>query len=447
MRGVASLGLAALLGGACAASCADASIVRVPAAPAVAPAVPPLLPADRDDADALPISTPEAEGMDSRPLLALADAVRDQDFPALSILVSRHGKLVYALYTSGLRGDEAHYVMSVTKTFVSALVGIAIGERLLPPVDTSIADVFPAALFPSDAARAALRPITIEDVLGMSALDAPDPPRVHTPEAMARLAAFKTSASRVRFALTQAPLPRPGTDFQYNDTSPMLATGMVHLATHDTAFDFARKRLFEPMGFRNYEWMHQDPASVDNGGYGLRVRPVDMQKLGLLYLRHGEWKGRQLVPRDWVERSFTPWNRPRGTGEPSYGSYWWTLRFGPHWTAYSAVGWKGQRITVFPEQDLVVTMTALIEDADETAAFAGLVRRFVVPSVVDGAGGDGPRAEDPAVRSVLAARLEELRRGPSRILASTEPRMVPTVARKEVHRSYVPLDTPPARAP
>ncbi|MEA2746098.1 MAG: hypothetical protein QOI41_241 [Myxococcales bacterium] len=431
---LAALGLTALV------ACAHHPAVPAPAPAPVAVATSTIAPSAT--ADRLPLSTPEAEGMDSRPLLALADAVRDRDFPALSILVSRHGRLVYELYTSSLSGDEAHYVMSVTKTFVSALVGIAIGEHLLPPADASIADVLPATLFPSEDARAALRPITIDDVLGMSALDAPDPPRVHTPEAQARLVAFLRSPSRVRFALAQAPLVRPGSDFQYNDTSPMLATGMLHHATRQTAFDYARTRLFEPMGFRHYEWMHQDPASVDNGGYGLRVRPVDMQKLGLLYLRHGEWNGRQLIPREWVERSFTPWNRAHGSIEPNYGSYWWTLRFGSGWTAHAALGWKGQRIAVFPEQDLVVTMTALVEEGDETAAFAGLVNKFLIPSVA----GDVPRTEDPAVRTALAARLAELRRGPSRILASTEPRMVPTVAPKGTHRAWAPLVSDESRA-
>ena len=445
-----------LLAGACAATvgivavgCGDTAVVR----PAHSPPAP--VPAKESAGargglpDGLEVSTPEAEGMDSRPLLALTEAVRDQGFPALSVLVSRHGKLVYELYTSGLNGDEAHYMMSVTKTFVSALVGIAVDEHLLPPVDTSIADVFSPGLFPSPEARAALRPITIEDVLGMSALDAPDPPRVHTPEALARHAAYNASPSRVRFALTQKPLATPGADFQYNDVTPMLATGMLHQAARSTVLDFAKTHLFEPMHFRNYEWMHQDAASVDQGGYGLRIRPVDMQKLGLLYLRHGAWEGRQLVPREWTERSFTPWMRTKRNDEPSYGSYWWTLRFAPHWTAYSAVGWKGQRIAVFPEQDLVVTMTALIEDADETAAFAGLVRQFVIPAVgapgVDGATSATPdrRAEDSGVGRTLAARLEEVRRGPSRILPTTEARVVPSVAPKSKRRPYAPLEPSP----
>jgi CubicO group peptidase (beta-lactamase class C family) len=400
---------------------------RVPSAPLPAP--------PSDASPSFGFSTPEQEGMDSRALLDLTHAVRDRSLPVFSILVSRHGKLVYELYTSSLGREEAHYLMSVTKTFVSALVGIAIGEGLLPGPDVAIADVLPRRLFASDEDVARFRRVTLKDVMGMSALDAPDPPRSFTPEAMARLAAFQRSPSRVRFALTQALLPSPGADYQYNDVTPMLASGALHCAVRATAFDYAVARLFDPMGFRNFEWMRQDPSSADNGGYGLRLRPIDMQKFGVLFLRHGDWNGRQLVPRAWVDRSFTPWNRSR-PGAPNYGWFWWTERYAPRWTAHLANGWKGQRIAVFPDQDLVVTMTGLVEDGDEHAFFDALVREHVMPAVA----GDAPRAADPKTGAELAAALDEVRHGPSRVGPRTEPRMVPSVAHKEGRRPYAPLE-------
>jgi CubicO group peptidase (beta-lactamase class C family) len=403
-------------------------------APVAAP--PPPAQVSSDVTETFGESTPEREGMDVEPLLALTDSVRDaKDFPVLSILVSRHGKLVYEMYTSHLGREEAHYMMSVTKSVVSTLVGIAIGEHLLPDANTSIAEVFPASLFPSPAARETFRPVTIRNVLGMSALDAPDPPRVHTPEALARFAKFVHAESRVRFALTQAVLPSPGVDFQYNDVTPMLATGFLHMATHATAFDYARTHLFEPMGFRNFEWMHQDRSSVDLGGSGLRLRPIDMQKLGVLFLRHGLWNGKQLVPRAWVDQAFVPWNQSPTAKAPNYGSFWWTKHFGST-TALVAVGWKGQRIAVFPAQDLVVTMTAVIEDADEEALFAKLMEKFVLPAVAS----ETSLPPAPELRARLAAHLAQVKEGPLRFLATTEWRMIPTVEPKEVRRPYAPLE-------
>src|SRR5262249_9504974 len=149
--------------------------------------------------------------------------------------------------------------------------------------------------------------------------------------------------------------------FQYTDITPMIAVGLVQYAAGKTALEVAEESLFTPMGFRHHEWMHQDPTGHDNGAYGLRLRPIDMQKLGVVYLLPGDWNGRRLLSEAWVERSFSPWIRSEaGERAPDYGWYWWTERF-HGWTAHVANGWKGQRIAVFPDQGLVVTMTGCLE--------------------------------------------------------------------------------------
>ena len=91
----------------------------------------------------------------------------------------------------------------------------------------------------------------------------------------------------------------------------MLAVGALQYVTGKGALEFAEEALFRPLDFRNYEWMHQDVSGIDNGGYGLRLRPIDMQKFGILYLHHGNWNGKQLISKNWVDSSFEPWNRSR----------------------------------------------------------------------------------------------------------------------------------------
>src|SRR5580698_8158704 len=136
-------------------------------------------------------SSPEAQGMDSRALLNLATWLRDHpDVPIFSLLVSRNGKLVFELYTGSIDREAAHYLMSTTKAFVAALIGIAIDKKLVAGVDVAIADALPAEAFPSADDRERFRRVTLADVLGMSALDTPDPPRVSTPDAVARQHAF-----------------------------------------------------------------------------------------------------------------------------------------------------------------------------------------------------------------------------------------------------------------
>ncbi len=343
-------------------------------------------------------------------------------------MISRHGKLVYELYTSSFERDDAHYVMSVTKSFVSALIGIAIDRHLISSADATIADTLPRALFPTEADVTRFRGVTLKQVMGMAAIDAPDPPRDKSPTATARYGQFWTAPNRVRFVLGE-PLLSEGS-FQYNDATPTLATGVLHYVTGKTVFDFADEALFQPMGFRNVEWMHQDASGIDNGGYGLRVRPIDMQKLGLLYLHHGMWQGKQLVSAAWVAQSFQPWNKSRPDHAPDYGWFWWAYDFGAGWTAHVANGWKGQRIAVFPDQDIVLTMTGCIEDGSEHALFEQLVTRVLIPSVAHGADVGSTGGAD------LVKLLEQVRHGRSRLGDWIEYRMVPSVAHKAERRPF-----------
>ncbi len=371
-------------------------------------------------------STPEAEGVDPRGLVNLTKWVRDQDTPIFSVLISRHGKLVFELYTSRLGRNEAHYMMSVTKSFTSALVGIAIDQKLLRGDDESLAEALPKNAFatPGDVER--FRPVTIKDVLGMSALDAPVFPHQKDEFARARNKGFVAARNKLIFALSQNILDEPGKSFLYTDVTPVLATGMIELAAHETAFDFAKKNLFDPLGFKNEEWMHEDAAGIDNGAYGLRVRPIDMQKFGVLYLRHGKWNDTQVISDAWTRASFTPWIRsedtPHDSNELNYGSYWWQQHFSGT-TAHVANGWKGQRIAVVPDQDLVVTMTAAIQDGSEEKIFADLMKMFVVPSLKS-----APIASDANVDAELHALLDDVRANSMNIHQTLEKRMVPTIA-------------------
>jgi CubicO group peptidase (beta-lactamase class C family) len=155
-----------------------------------------------------------------------------------------------------------------------------------------------------------------------------------------------------------------------------------------------------------------------------------------LFLRGGAWEGRQHVPRGWVTTAFSPWIKSDPSeSTPNYGWYWWTRTFAPHWTGHLAVGWKGQRIGVFPEQNVVVTMTGLEQDPNEPL-FAQIVQRYVIPAVSGRAG--QPPQPDPSLRQTLHDVLEQVRTGASRIPANAEARMVPSIARKEVHHAFNP---------
>lgn len=393
---------------------------------------------DSDFSESFGTSTPEAVGIDPHALVRLARWIQADDTPIFSLLISRRGKLVFELYTSKIDRSQAHYVMSVTKSFLSAAVGIAIGRHLVRDDAESIADALPPDAFPSDADRERLRPITVKDVLGMSALDSPVFPHQKTLEAIDRLKRFNQSQNRLDFALREKTLPVPGESFLYTDATPELAVGLIALSAHETAFDFAKKYLFDPLGFQNEEWMHEDEKGFDYGAVGLRIRPIDMQKLGNLYLHHGRWNGKQIVPEEWVDKSFTPWIASKPNGPPDYGYFWWTARYGS-WLTHEANGWKGQRITIVPAEDLVVTMTAYIEP-DESGAtmtermvFTKIMNKLIAPAVHD-----APLAADPDADRELATLLFDIRNHALKMPANAENRMIPAVAPKEKHHALTP---------
>ena len=252
---------------------------------------------------------------------------------------------------------------------------------------------------------------------------------------------FLASPNRTRFALAQAVVADPGTAYHYSDITADITTGILEYASNRSALELAEEALFRPMDFRNYEWMHQDRTGIDSGSYGLRLRAIDLQKLGILYLQRGVWDGRRLLSSDWTERSFSPYIRTSKTAaQPDFGWSWRMTDYGTRtsrdaapgarsWVAHMSTGWKGQRIAVFPDQAIVVTMTGYLEPPeDEAVVFRRVVRDHVIPSL-EGTGAAPPRP-DPAQRGPLRELLERARSGPMPANMVDHPDAVPSVRPK-----------------
>jgi CubicO group peptidase (beta-lactamase class C family) len=257
--------------------------------------------------------------------------------PALaSVLVSRNGRLVFERYYRGATGKEDENVFSVTKSVVSALVGIALREGKLRSLDQRLVDLFPGELEPGTDPR--VRTITLRDLLTMTA-------GYREP----RIAA---SDDWVRTLLNRPLSSDPGRAFSYDDGSAHLAGAALAQATGETLQSYAQRKLFGPIGIHPARWS-TDGQGHSLGSTGLFLRPRDLQRLGRLYLQHGRWRGRQLVPARWIRESTTTKVRiPHGY---AYGYFWW-VNTGPH-GGFLALGYAGQTIAVFPKLDLVVTTT------------------------------------------------------------------------------------------
>jgi CubicO group peptidase (beta-lactamase class C family) len=155
----------------------------------------------------------------------------------------------------------------------------------------------------------------------------------------------------------------PGTVFAYSSGVTELFAHIFKKETGSDIEEYARRHLFAPLGIVNYHWKRTPLGVVDTEG-GLYLRTEDLTKLGQLFLQEGRWKGARIVSSEWIKESLTP-RIAAGEGF-QYGYFWWLLPYGkPGQTAWVARGFGGQRLIVFPDEQLIVTSTAwhILDDA------------------------------------------------------------------------------------
>jgi CubicO group peptidase (beta-lactamase class C family) len=295
-------------------------------------------------------------------------AALDQEFASdayaglASVIVLADGRTAYERYYDSVATDH-HHVWSVTKSIISTLVGIAIGEGKIPGVDATLAELLPDH---AEDMTAGVAGISLEQLLTMTAGVAGDLP---TPDdAVASILGEQVF--------------EPGTAFSYVNNGAHLISAILVEATGMPVLEYARASLFDPLGIptrpadqptfadwgdltapSGFEW-YVDPQGINLGGLGLSLRAQDLAKIGLLYLSRGAWRGEQVVPADWVKTATTE-HVPlemgvegfAPAGEVGYGYLWWTSRVDGD-AAYSANGSFGQRIIVVPDRDLVVVTQA-----------------------------------------------------------------------------------------
>jgi CubicO group peptidase (beta-lactamase class C family) len=286
-------------------------------------------------------------------LLAFEPALaRAKDLPRLhSLVVSRRGEVVLERYFNGARATRPANVKSVSKSVVSALVGIAIDRRLISGVDTPIVTWFPELKSDREKAK---QTITIEDLLTMrSGLES---------TSNRNYGAWVQSRNWVQYALRQPLFSTPGTEMQYSTGNSHLLSAILSTATRSSTWKFASDRLAKPLGFTLARWP-QDPQGIYFGGNDMLMTPRQMLAFGELYLNRGRVGGVRVVPESWVEQSFVPRGRSPISGN-EYGYGWWIREMGGH-RAYYAWGFGGQYIFVVPDLDLVVVTTSASTVAED----------------------------------------------------------------------------------
>jgi CubicO group peptidase (beta-lactamase class C family) len=275
-----------------------------------------------------------------------------KELPRLhSLLVSRDGKIVVEQYYNGARATRPANVKSVSKSVVSALVGIAIHRKSIAGPDTPIATWFPELKSDRDAAR---RTITVEDLLTMrSGLES---------TSNRNYGAWVQSRNWVQHALRRPMISEPGTSMRYSTGNSHLLSAILTTATKSSTWRFANDALGKPLGFTFPQWP-QDPQGIYFGGNDMLMTPRQMLAFGELYLNRGRVNNVQVVPEQWIEQSLVPRGRSPISGT-EYGYSWWIREMGGY-RAYYAWGFGGQYIFVVPDLDLVVVTTSASTVAED----------------------------------------------------------------------------------
>jgi CubicO group peptidase (beta-lactamase class C family) len=301
------------------------------------------------------------------PSLANLPTTLAERYPGLRALVIARGNCIaFEYYGKNVGAETQSPVYSVTKSVLSILIGIAIDEGYLR-LDQKLSEVFPDTFDENTDSPAA--DITVRDLLtkteGFAEVGQGD----------LKMSAPAAGRELWRWMLNRRVAYPRGTHFRYDGIGSDLLAVVLSKAVKQDAGDFAKRKLFDPLGIANYTW-YVDSDGYLHGEYGLHLTARDMAKIGILYLQHGRWGDTQIVSADYVRDSTTRHNDGGPPANAGYGYQWWISKNG---NVFFASGLHSQLISVTPKTDLVLAIAA-----DSIAGGTGkFVKDVVLPATAE----------------------------------------------------------------
>ncbi len=296
-----------------------------------------------------PTGTPAEVGLDEELLEAAADNVA-LSADVRSLLVVRHGKLVFERYFNGSDAGEANTIASASKSILSVATGIAIDEGLLE-LDSRIDTFLPRDLVGAHGDLTTENLLTMSGGLAMSE----DPQYV----ADVSPSDLPGEPSFIRAVLKRDSVAPAGTEFAYSTGLTQVLAAVLTEATGRSLCAYVADRLLGPLGVDVEKWW-VEPDGYFAGGHSVFITPREMARFGQFVLQHGTWDGQQLVPAAWLDRSLAErWDlgcRPGLGAHQGYGFLWW-LYDPDGFQVWNASGYGGQEVWIAPDLDLLIVVT------------------------------------------------------------------------------------------
>jgi len=300
-----------------------------------------------------------------------------------ALLVIKDGKIVGEQYYNGFTQDHPHNVMSVSKSMLSAIAGVALQKGYIDGLDSKMLDYFPDYIYEGIDPRK--HDITIQNLLNMRMGiegEAEDNYGVYME--------LYNSDNWIKETIEYPLVFDPGERMRYNTFITHILSGVITEATGKSTHEFAFNNLFKPMGI-DIDFWEQDPQGIYFGGNSMYITPREMAAFGYLYLNDGMMNGKQIIPRDWVLFSRSPstdLSHPNEWGSMknyNYAYLWWLGQFNQY-DCFMAIGYGGQFIFIFPVPDLIVVSTAdnnipPEETTEQEWAIHDLLTRYILPAL------------------------------------------------------------------
>lgn len=345
-----------------------------------------------------PRGTPESEGVDSAAVLKFVNDAETKQLGLDSVMLVRRGKVVAEGWWAPVRPHDPHLLHSLTKSFTSTAIGLAVAEGKLSVEDPVL------KFFPEDAPAnpsAWLQGMKVKHLLTMST--------GHVKEDIDafpyRAPLFGRAKNLPREFFAMKIVDEPGTKFIYDSAGSHMLSEIISKVTGQSILEYLRPRLFDPLGIAPANWV-ESSGGVPLGGAGLSLLTEEIARFGQLYLQKGQWQGKQLLPAAWVEAAtmkqinnstrdddalYNDWGQ-------GYGYQFWRCRHG----FYRGDGARGQFCIVMPQYEAVVAITA---DTKEMGTVMALVWDVIVPALKP-----ATLPENPTGAAALQAKLKSLKR-------------------------------------